>query len=47
MKFPGEEIIKQFFDAGFWTEAMVKSAVECENITPEQFEQITGKDYVA
>ncbi len=39
------ELIKRNFDRGLWTAAMVKVAVRKGVITPEQYREITGKDY--
>lgn len=39
------ERIKRFYDLGLWTESMVRNAVEKKLITPEEFEEITGKEY--
>lgn len=39
------ETIKRNFDKGLWNTAMVRMAVKKGVITPEQFKEITGKDY--
>ncbi len=39
------ELIKRNFDRGLWTAAMVKVAVRKGVITPEQYRDITGRDY--
>ncbi len=39
------QLIKRNFERGFWTAAMVKVAVRKGVITPEQYREITGKDY--
>ncbi len=39
------DIIKRNFERGLWTAAMVKVAVRKGVITPEQYRDITGKDY--
>ncbi len=39
------ELIKRNFERGLWTAAMVKVAVRKGVITPEQYREITGKDY--
>ncbi len=39
------QLIKRNFDRGLWTAAMVKVAVRKGVITPEQYRDITGKDY--
>ena len=40
------EKIKRFYDLGLWTKEQVGSAVEKGVITPEQYKEITGEDYV-
>lgn len=40
------EIIKKNYDRGLWNIQMVKVAVKKKAITPEQFKEITGQDYV-
>ena len=40
------ETIKRNYDRGLWNAAMVKTAVRKGVITKDQFEEITGKDYV-
>lgn len=37
--------IKQNFDKGLWTEAMVRMSVRKGIITKEQFKEITNKDF--
>jgi uncharacterized XkdX family phage protein len=37
--------IKYNYDAGFWSAAMVKVAVKKGVITPEEYTEITGKEY--
>ncbi len=39
------ETIKRNFDRGLWNVSMVRMAVKKGVITPEQFKEITGKDY--
>ncbi len=39
------ELIKRNFERGLWSAAMVKVAVRKGVITPEQYREITGKDY--
>ncbi len=39
------EKIKKYYDMGVWSEQKVRSAVDKGAITPEQFKEITGKDY--
>ena len=41
------ERIKMNYDAGLWTATMVKTAVRKGVITKEQFQEITGKEYIA
>ncbi len=38
-------LIKRNFERGLWSAAMVKVAVRKGVITPEQYREITGKDY--
>lgn len=40
------ETIKKNYDRGLWNIQMVKVAVKKNVITPEQFKEITGEDYV-
>lgn len=40
------EIIKKNYDRGLWNIQMVKVVVKKNVITPEQFKEITGQDYV-
>lgn len=40
------EIIKRNYDRGLWNKQMVKVAVEKGVITPEQYKEITGEDYI-
>ncbi len=39
------ELIKRNFERGLWSAAMVKVAVRKGVIGPEQYREITGKDY--
>lgn len=39
--------VKRFYNAGLWTKEMVEDAVVYEKITVDQYEQITGEQYVA
>lgn len=39
------ERIKYYYEAGLWSEPMVKIAVRKGIISPEQFKAITGADY--
>ena len=39
------ETIKRNFDRGLWNVSIVRMAVKKGVITPEQFKEITGKDY--
>ena len=41
------EKVKRYYELGVWDEARVKNAVLKGAITPEQFKDITGKDYSA
>lgn len=47
MNYPTFEDVAVWYQDGFWSEFMVKEAVVCEVITPKQYKEITGKDYVA
>ena len=38
--------VKDNYDNQLWTKAMVKTAVRKGVITPEQYKQIVGEDYV-
>lgn len=40
------ELIKEYFDNGYWGKARVANAVKRGIITPEQYKEITGEDYV-
>ena len=40
------ETIKRNYDRGLWSAAMVKLAVRKGVITKEEYQEITGKDYV-
>nr|WP_312985528.1 XkdX family protein [Clostridioides sp.] len=37
--------IKEHFDRGFWTNEMVKNAVDKQKITETEYKEITGEDY--
>ena len=39
--------IKRFYDGGLWTKEQVHTVVGLGTITPEQYKQITGENYVA
>lgn len=39
--------ISKNYELGLWTKQMVKIAVKKGVITPEQYEEIVGKPYVA
>jgi len=41
------EMIKKNYDRGLWSKQMVAVAVKKGIITPEQYKEITGDDYVA
>ena len=38
-------VVKRYYDLGYWTIQMVRNAVVKGWITPEQYKQITGEDY--
>ena len=40
------EIVKKYYDKGLWSEYRVKMAVSKGWITPEEYKEITGQDYV-
>ena len=40
-------MVKEFYDAGVWSEARVKNAVVKGWITEAEFQSITGKAYKA
>lgn len=40
------EKIKRFYDLGLWAKDMVRIAVKKNIITPEQYKEITGEEYV-
>ena len=40
------EKIKRFYDMGLWSKEQVRNAVEKDIITPEQYKEITGEEYV-
>lgn len=39
------EMVKNFYDNGFWKEKRVRDAVIKGWISPENFKEITGEDY--
>ena len=39
--------IKEWYEAGYWTKTMVKNAVIKKRITADEYQTITGDDYVA
>ena len=41
------EKVKRYYELGVWDEDKVRNAVAKNAITPEQFKDITGKDYSA
>lgn len=38
--------IRMYYKMGYWTKDMVKVAVVANKITPEQYKEITGDEYV-
>lgn len=38
-------IVKEYYDSGFWTISMVKNAVVKNWITSSEFEEITGQEW--
>jgi hypothetical protein len=41
------DIIKKNYDRGLWNKLMVAKAVAKGVITPEQYQEITGEEYIA
>ncbi len=39
------EKVKRFYETGLWTLGMIHNAVDCW-ITSEEYQKITGKEYV-
>lgn len=39
--------VKKYYDMGMWSETRVRNAVKMGWITPEEFKEITGQNYVA
>lgn len=39
------EKIKNWYDSGLWTKAMVRNAVKKGKITAEQYEEIVGEPF--
>ena len=39
------EKIKEYYERGLWSEERVRQAVARGVITPEQFKEITGKEF--
>ena len=39
------EKIKRYYEQGLWNESRVREAVNKRVITPEQFREITSKEY--
>lgn len=40
------EKIKKYYDDGLWNKKQVANAVKKGKITPEQYKEITGEEYV-
>ena len=40
------EKIKKFYDMGLWSKEQVRNAVDKGVITPEEYKEITGEEYV-
>lgn len=38
--------VKKYYDKNLWNKEMVKNAVVKKWITPEEYKEITGEDYV-
>lgn len=43
---PKFEKVKRYYDSGMWNKAMVRNAVAKGWITAEEYEMITGEEYV-
>lgn len=41
------DLVKEYYDAGYWTKAQVHKMVELNKITAADYETITGEVYVA
>lgn len=41
------EKIKEYYEKGFWEKWQVAKAVEFNKITDDEYETITGEEYVA
>ena len=39
--------VKKYYNENLWNKKMVKNAVVKKWITPEEYKEITGEDYVA
>ena len=39
------DIVKRYYDAGYYTDEDVAKFVKKGKLTPEQYEEITGKPY--
>ena len=39
------DLVKDYYDQGFWSIKKVRNAVKCGWITPEEFEEISGEQY--
>lgn len=39
------EKVKKYYDLGFYNDSQVAAFVEKGKLTPEQYKEITGKDY--
>lgn len=39
------ELVKSYYDSGFWKKKAVKNAVARGWITAEEYKEITGEDY--
>lgn len=42
-----EAKVKRWYEAGFWKDSMVQTAVRKGKLTAEQYERITGKKWEA
>jgi uncharacterized XkdX family phage protein len=41
------KVVKEYYDAGFYTVDQVKVFVQKDKITAVQFQEITGQEYLA
>ena len=39
------DMVKKFYNGGFWAKQQVADAIRYGKITPEEYKEITGEDY--